>query len=48
MIELNTKALGMEIKRLRKVNNLSQSQLAEGICTQATIVELKLEKATLV
>lgn len=37
MIMLNAKALGEEIKRLRKNNNLSQSQLAEGICTQATI-----------
>ncbi|WP_313800104.1 helix-turn-helix domain-containing protein [Cytobacillus sp.] len=37
MIVLNAKALGEEIKRLRKTNNLSQAQLAEGICTQATI-----------
>ncbi|KOP82802.1 helix-turn-helix domain-containing protein [Cytobacillus solani] len=37
MIVLNAKALGEEIKRLRKSNNLSQAQLAEGICTQATI-----------
>ncbi|KKI90730.1 hypothetical protein WQ54_19190 [Bacillus sp. SA1-12] len=44
MIELNTKALGMEIKRLRKLNNLSQSQLAEGICTQATISGIEAGK----
>ncbi|MED3553070.1 helix-turn-helix domain-containing protein [Cytobacillus praedii] len=37
MLVLNAKALGEEIKRLRKSNNLSQAQLAEGICTQATI-----------
>ncbi|MGM7722955.1 helix-turn-helix domain-containing protein [Metabacillus sp. Hm71] len=34
----------MEIKRLRKVNNLSQSQLAEGICTQATISGIEAGK----
>lgn len=37
MVELNAKALGEEIRRLRKTNNLSQAQLAEGVCTQATI-----------
>ncbi|MFP9128391.1 helix-turn-helix domain-containing protein [Niallia sp. BSM11] len=37
MVELNAKALGEEVKRLRKLNKLSQTQLADGICTQATI-----------
>ena len=37
MVELNAKALGAEIKRLRKMNKISQAQLADGICTQATI-----------
>lgn len=44
MIVLNAKALGEEIKRLRKTNNLSQAQLAEGICTQATISGIEAGK----
>jgi HTH-type transcriptional regulator, pleiotropic regulator of extracellular virulence genes len=41
---LNTKALGEEIKRLRKLNKKSQKQLAEGLCTQPTISGIEAGK----
>ncbi|MFZ3591724.1 helix-turn-helix domain-containing protein [Bacillus sp. DJP31] len=41
MIELDAIALGEEIKRLRKLNKLTQSQLANGVCTQAAISRIE-------
>lgn len=34
---LDSKILGEEIKRMRKVKGMTQADLAEGICTQATV-----------
>jgi HTH-type transcriptional regulator, pleiotropic regulator of extracellular virulence genes len=44
MLLLNTKAMGEEIKRLRKLNKMSQKQLAEGLCTQPTISGIEAGK----
>lgn len=44
-MELSSKELGAEVKRLRKKNFLSQKELAEGICTQATISSIEKGRA---
>ncbi|MGD6776342.1 helix-turn-helix domain-containing protein [Sutcliffiella horikoshii] len=36
-MSLNSKILGEEIKRIRKSKRMTQSELSDGICTQATI-----------
>jgi HTH-type transcriptional regulator, pleiotropic regulator of extracellular virulence genes len=44
MFELNKVELGKEIKFLRKLNKLSQNEMAEGICTQPTISGIEAGK----
>ncbi|MCM3619798.1 helix-turn-helix transcriptional regulator [Sutcliffiella horikoshii] len=44
-MDISSKEIGMEIKRLRKKRLLSQSELAEGICSQTTISSIEVGRA---
>ncbi|UAL49866.1 helix-turn-helix transcriptional regulator (plasmid) [Sutcliffiella horikoshii] len=42
---ISSKEIGIEIKRLRKMRSISQSELAEGICSQTTISSIEIGRA---